>query len=65
MLSALVGVAVAEVISSPEVAAALAVALAIALMSLTRCLHPPGGAAALTAVIGDSAIHALGWGFPF
>ncbi|OWQ97304.1 HPP family protein [Sphingopyxis bauzanensis] len=65
MLSALVGVAVAQVVSSPEVAAALAVALAIALMSLTRSLHPPGGAAALTAVIGESAIHALGWGFPF
>lgn len=65
MLSALVGVAVAQVVASPEVAAALAVALAIALMSLTRCLHPPGGAAALTAVIGGSTIHALGWGFPF
>ena len=65
LLSALVGVAVAAVISNPEVAAALAVALAIALMSFTRCLHPPGGAAALTAVIGGSEIHALGWEFPF
>ncbi len=32
-------------------------------MSLARCLHPPGGAAALTAVIGGSAVHAAGFGF--
>jgi CBS domain-containing membrane protein len=32
-------------------------------MSLLRCLHPPGGAAALTAVIGGQGIHAAGYGF--
>ena len=34
-------------------------------MSLLRCLHPPGGAAALTAVIGGKSIAALGYLFPF
>ena len=28
-----------------------------------RCLHPPGGATALMAVIGGSAVHQLGWAF--
>lgn len=32
-------------------------------MSLARCLHPPGGAAALTAVIGALGIHSLGFWF--
>ena len=27
------------------------------------CLHPPGGAVALTAVIGGPSIHAMGYGF--
>ncbi|OGQ97282.1 MAG: hypothetical protein A2521_16065 [Deltaproteobacteria bacterium RIFOXYD12_FULL_57_12] len=42
-------------------AAALAVATAIAVMHLTRTLHPPGGATALIAVIGSENIHALGY----
>lgn len=37
-------------IRDPIYAGACAVAAAIGIMSLTRCLHPPGGAAALTAV---------------
>src|SRR5262249_41754413 len=42
-----------------------AVALAIAVMSFTRCLHPPGGAAALTAVLGGPAVASWGALFPF
>ncbi len=34
-------------------------------MSLTRSLHPPGGAAALTAVIGGKSVAELGLLFPF
>lgn len=63
VLSALVGVAVYRAVPSPALAAGLAVGTAILLMSLLRCLHPPGGAAALTAVIGGPAIHAAGFGF--
>ena len=48
-ISALVGVVVARVVADPVIAVGLAVSLAIAAMSLTRSLHPPGGAAALTA----------------
>jgi CBS domain-containing membrane protein len=34
-------------------------------MSFTRCLHPPGGAAALTAVLGGPAVASWGMLFPF
>ncbi len=47
VLSALVGVAVGQSIGDPLWATGVAVGLAILLMSLTRCLHPPGGAVAL------------------
>jgi CBS-domain-containing membrane protein len=42
-------------------AQAVAVATAIALMHLTKTLHPPGGATALIAVIGSEEIHAMGY----
>lgn len=64
-LSALVGVAVYRHVADPMAAAGLAVGLAILAMSLCRCLHPPGGAAALTAVIGSQDIHLAGYGFAF
>ncbi|MCZ8284136.1 MAG: HPP family protein, partial [Bacteroidia bacterium] len=54
-LSALVGIAGvhgAHLLGSPELAAALGVATAIALMLALRCLHPPGGATALMMVLG-------------
>ncbi|WP_422056927.1 HPP family protein [Sphingomonas sp.] len=62
-LSALVGIAVYRHIPDPMIAAGLAVGLAILAMSLCRCLHPPGGAAALTAVIGGESVHAAGYSF--
>ena len=64
VLSAFVGVAVAQVIDDPAIAAGLAVSLAILLMSMARCLHPPGGAAALTAVLGGEAVMQMGFLFP-
>jgi len=63
MVSAAIGVACARWIPSPALAAAAAVGLAIGAMHYLRCLHPPGGATALTAVIGGPAIHAIGFGF--
>lgn len=65
ILSTLVGVVAFNVIPNTAVAAGVAVGLAILAMSLLRCLHPPGGAAALTAVIGSPAIHAAGYSFAF
>jgi CBS domain-containing membrane protein len=43
--------------------AAVGTAAAIAFMFFKRFLHPPGGAAALTAVIGGPAVHAAGFSF--
>lgn len=62
-ISALVGVLAVRTIGEPNLAAGAAVAGAILVMSLLRCLHPPGGAAALTAVIGGAAVHAAGYRF--
>ena len=64
-ISALVGVIVAHFIHETALATGIAVALAIAAMSFTRCLHPPGGAAALTAVLGGPAVISAGFLFPF
>lgn len=62
-VSAFVGVACAQWITEPTAAAALAVAASIAAMFALRCLHPPGGAIALTAVLGGPAIQSAGFGF--
>jgi CBS-domain-containing membrane protein len=62
MLSALVGVACWQLFHDiPGLAQALAVATAIALMHLTRTLHPPGGATALIATLGTPEIERLGF----
>ncbi len=62
VFSAVIGVAAFQVFGGQLwLAAALAVATAIAVMHLTRTLHPPGGATALIAVIGSEKIHALGF----
>lgn len=63
-ISALVGVSVAWLVAEPALAIGLAVSLAILAMSLTRSLHPPGGASALTAVIGGVAVARAGFWFP-
>lgn len=49
----------------PILQEATAVATAIALMMVTRTIHPPGGATALIAVIGSDTVHQLGWGYLF
>ncbi|RYD24025.1 MAG: hypothetical protein EOP87_26260, partial [Verrucomicrobiaceae bacterium] len=63
VLSALIGVTCAHFIRGPELAAAFAVCLSIGLMHHFKCIHPPGGATALTAVLGGSAIHDMGYHF--
>lgn len=64
VLSALVGVSAQMVAGQfPWLAGALAVATAIALMHLTKTLHPPGGATALMAVLGGDAVHDLGYAY--
>jgi CBS domain-containing membrane protein len=63
MISALVGVACAHTIQQPWLAAAVAGSLAIAAMFFCRCVHPPGGAVAMTAVLGGEPISHLGYEF--
>jgi len=63
LVAATVGVTCALLVSDPVVASALAVSIAIAGMFALRCVHPPSGAVALTAVIGGPAVHALGYRF--
>ncbi len=65
LISGFIGVTVAALIPEPVTAAAVAVSLAIFVMYLTRCLHPPGGATALTVVVGGDAVHALGYQYLF
>lgn len=60
-ISALVGIVVGHNISEPALAAGVAAGAAIGAMSLLRCLHPPGGAAALVAVFAGSS---AGYWFP-
>lgn len=63
LVSALLGVSCAMFVSDPFIAGPLAVALAIFAMHHLRCIHPPGGATALAAVVGGAEVHALGYQF--
>lgn len=65
VISALVGIACMKLVPDHIVTAPLAVGLAILVMRLCRCLHPPGGAVALTVTLGGPAIAAAGWSFAF
>jgi CBS domain-containing membrane protein len=65
VLSALVGVTCMRVIPDATSAAALSVGCAIWVMSVCRCTHPPGGATALSAVIGGPAIQQMGISYVF
>jgi CBS domain-containing membrane protein len=63
LVAAVIGVACARWIHDPVLAPALAVSLAIGAMFALRCLHPPSGAVALTAVLGGPAVTGLGFHF--
>lgn len=63
VVSATVAVAVVKAAPTPWLAAALAPGLAILAMHLTRALHPPGGAVALTAALSPDMVQDLGFGF--
>lgn len=62
IISAIIGVTAFQWLGGqPWLAAALAVSVSIAVMHLTKTLHPPGGATALIAVLGGEGIHELGY----
>lgn len=62
LVCAIIGVTIHKLIPGETwLAAALAVALSIVAMQITKTLHPPGGATALIANIGSAKILALGY----
>jgi CBS domain-containing membrane protein len=63
LVAALIGVTCAQQISDVPLASAAAAGLAIGAMFPLRCLHPPSGAVALTAVLGGPAVTSLGYRF--
>ncbi|WP_454692644.1 HPP family protein [Achromobacter aloeverae] len=63
-LSAFAGYLIGQIVPNPVMAAGAAVAFAIGAMSIARCLHPPGGAAALTVALGGPAVAKWGALFP-
>ncbi len=63
LVSALVGVACWQIIPNYVIAASASVGIAISIMYLLRCTHPPGGATALAAVIGSDKLHNLGYSY--
>ena len=63
LVAAFIGVACAKSIPTPVLAASAAIFFSIGAMFAMRCLHPPSGAVALTAVLGGADVHAAGFGF--
>jgi CBS-domain-containing membrane protein len=64
VLAATVGVLAYTLFTGlPVFAAAIGAAASIVIMHVTRTLHPPAGATALTYIIGGESIHKLGFLF--
>ena len=63
LIAAVVGITCAKLIATPILSVALAGSLAIAFMMRLRCLHPPSGAVALTAILGGPQVSELGYQF--
>ncbi|MDD1627575.1 MAG: HPP family protein, partial [Methylococcaceae bacterium] len=63
LVSAVIGVACAQVFTHTAFASACAVGGSVLVMLLFRCLHPPGAATALTPIMAGDPITALGYGF--
>jgi CBS-domain-containing membrane protein len=62
-ISALVGLTIAHTLGGGILSAALAVALAIGAMHLGKCIHPPGGATALSVILAAHDNTLLPWTF--
>ena len=63
VVSAVIGVGCHKLIPNALLASAIAIPAAMILMHLLRCMHPPGGATAITAIIGGETVHKLGFAF--
>jgi CBS-domain-containing membrane protein len=60
LISAAIGVACYQWLPSNGIASGTSVGLVIGAMDYTRCIHPPGDATVVAAVIGGQNKHALG-----
>ncbi len=65
IIAGIIGVTCALFISNLTIAFSVAVALSIFFMMTTDSLHPPSGAVAITAVLGGTTVHELGYAFIF
>ena len=63
LISAIIGITCFLLIKNPLFSSSLAIALSMLAMHLLRCMHPPGGATAVTAAIGSPQIESLGYVF--
>ncbi|MEH6346040.1 MAG: HPP family protein [Bermanella sp.] len=63
LVSAFVGVSCNLLMSNDIIAASVAVPLAMLVMYKLRCMHPPGGATAVTAIVGGAHVQELGYAF--
>jgi CBS domain-containing membrane protein len=63
IISAFIGISAYYLIPNPILASSVAIALAMLAMHHTGSMHPPGGATAVTAVIGGTSVHELGYIF--
>lgn len=61
IISAFIGVTCQKLFPDQTWTPALAVGVAVGAMHYLRCIHPPGGATSLAAVIGGSEVHSLGY----
>ena len=62
VFSALIGVTCYQIFNEHMwLAASIGVATSVAVMHLTKTLHPPGGATGLIAIVGSQKVHDLGY----
>jgi len=63
LVSGLIGIACLLHVPDPLFAASLATGLSLGAMHYLRCIHPPAGATALAAALGNESVRAMGFGF--
>lgn len=63
LVSGLIGIACLLRVPDPMLAASLATGLTLGAMHYLRCIHPPAGATALAAALGDEAVREMGFAF--
>ena len=63
LISAFTGVSCNLLIANDILAASIAIPLAMVSMYKFRCMHPPGGATAVTAIVGGAHVQELGYFF--